>query len=216
VRADARRLGLVRLRLRQRDRERAVGARAGAGEPRRADRLHLRLGRQDGARGAPRVGERHTRRLGGDRPGGQAGDRRRRGPPLLGAPRRRHSGHGACLLGGHSTQEGRPGRLDDHPAVHQEPVHGGRPDREQEAEGGGARLAARAALVQGPDPHRLPEHHLLREWGLRHRDGRARVLRQARARPRACRGGSPRRHPGESGRPGPAARQCSDSCSTRG
>ncbi len=47
-------------------------------------------------------------------------------------------------------------------------------------QGGGARLAARAALDEGQDPHRVPEHDLLRERRLRDRAGAAHVLRHAR------------------------------------
>ena len=46
-------------------------------------------------------------------------------------------------------------------------------DRPQ-AEGGGARLADRAAVAEGPDPDRLPEHDLLRERRLRDRAARRR------------------------------------------
>ena len=42
-----------------------------------------------------------------------------------------------------------------------------------EAQGGSPGLAARAPLVEGSDPDRLPEHHLLRERRVRDRDGRA-------------------------------------------
>ena len=49
-------------------------------------------------------------------------------------------------------------------------------DDQPQAQGGGARLAARAALVEGADPHRLPEHDLLRERRLRHPAGGADVL----------------------------------------
>ena len=42
-----------------------------------------------------------------------------------------------------------------------------------QAEGGGARLAARPGVVEGPDPDRLPEHDLLRERRLRDRAGGA-------------------------------------------
>ena len=67
----------------------------------------------------------------------------------------------------------RPGRLDDHAAVHQgrvrlEPAH----DRAQ-APRGAARAAADAALVEAADPHRVPEHDLLRERRLRHPAGGA-------------------------------------------
>ena len=94
-----------------------------------------------------------------------------------------------------------------------------------QAEGGGARLAARAGVVEGQDPHRLPEHDLLRERRLRDRAGRAGLLRARRVEADARRGGAPRRHPGrpEPLQPGHRTRRrrtragarCSRRCSTR-
>ena len=52
---------------------------------------------------------------------------------------------------------------------------------EPQAQGGGARLAARAALAEGPDPDRVPEHDLLRERRVRDRAGGARLLPSTRA-----------------------------------
>ena len=80
----------------------------------------------------------------------------------------------------------RRGRLDDHAAVRQERVHPQRADVRAEGPRGGARLAARAALEQGPDPHRVPEHHLLRPRRLRDPAGGARVLQEERRRPHAA------------------------------
>ena len=55
------------------------------------------------------------------------------------------------------------GRLDDHPAVRQERARGaGQPHRLPEAARGGARLPPRAPVVEGQDPHRVPERDLLR------------------------------------------------------
>ena len=51
------------------------------------------------------------------------------------------------------------------------------PVRLPEAAGGRARLPARAQVVQGQDPHRVPEHRLLRGRRIRHRVGGARLLR---------------------------------------
>ena len=67
-------------------------------------------------------------------------------------------------------------------------------DRPQ-AEGGGARVAARAALVEGPDPDRLPEHDLLRERRLRRAAGGADLLPPRRRQARLGRGGAARRDP---------------------
>ena len=66
-------------------------------------------------------------------------------------------------------------------------VHAAGADGQPQAQGGRARLAARAALVEGSDPDRLPEHDLLRERRLRDRDGLARLLRQARVASSRCR-----------------------------
>ena len=53
-----------------------------------------------------------------------------------------------------------------------------------------------AALVEGPDPDRLPQHDLLRERRLRDPAGGADLLRrQERGRADAARGGAPRRDP---------------------
>ncbi len=92
---------------------------------------------------------------------------------------------------------------------HQEVIQGGstitqqlvkntyiKPERtvEPEAEGGGARLAAGAAVVEGADPHRLPEHDLLRQRRVRRRHGRARVLPEDRERADAPRSRTAGRH----------------------
>ena len=71
-----------------------------------------------------------------------------------------------------------PGRLDDHAAVRQERARGaGRPNDLREVPRGRARLPARAPLDQGQDPHRVPEHHLLRRGRLRDRGGGPHLLR---------------------------------------
>ena len=49
-------------------------------------------------------------------------------------------------------------------------------------QGGRTRLAARAALEEAADPHRVSEHDLLRERRLRHSAGRADVLQHHRSR----------------------------------
>ena len=55
----------------------------------------------------------------------------------------------------------------------------GQPHGLPEAARGGARLPPDAQVVQGEDPHRVPELDLLRQRRLRHRVGRAHVLRPA-------------------------------------
>ncbi len=98
----------------------------------------------------------------------------------------------ACTraLAGRPPAGHRRGRLDDHAAVRQERVHPQRADARAEGSRGRARLAARAALEQGPDPHRVPEHDLLRARRVRHPAGGARVLQEEREGPDARR--SPR------------------------
>ena len=81
----------------------------------------------------------------------------------------------------------RRGWLDDHPAVRQERVCPKRADDRPQGARGGARLAARAALVEGSDPARVPEHDLLRKRRLRDPAGRPDVLRQGRRAPDAGR-----------------------------
>ena len=88
---------------------------------------------------------------------------RDRGPALLQAQGRRLPGHRARAVGGRARAARRPGRLHDHPAVRQErAARAAEPLDLPEAEGGGARLPARAQVDQGQDPHRVPEHRLLR------------------------------------------------------
>ena len=186
----------VRLRARDRDR-REIPKLDPARQTPRAGRLHLRVRRQDRPRRAARGREPRRRRLRRHRPVDEAGDRRGRGPPVLGAQRRRHPRDRPRRLGRRPAQGARPGRLDDHAAVRQEHVLENERTISRKLQGGGARVAARAALVEGPDPHRLPEHDLLRQRRVRRPDGRARLLRQERARPDARRGGAARRHPGQ-------------------
>ena len=64
----------------------------------------------------------------------------------------------------------------------------------REGAGGSPRLAARAALVEGSDPPRLPQHDLLRQRRLRHPAGSAHVLQEAREEADAARGRPPGRH----------------------
>ena len=87
-------------------------------------------------------------------------------------------------------------------------------------------MAARAALVEGPDPARVPQHDLLRQRRLRHPAGGADVLRQGRRPPDAA--PSPRCSPASpptrrsTTRPSIHARRrsgattCCRRCSTRG
>ena len=116
-------------------------------------------------------------------------------------------GIGARALPGRRPAEGRPGRLDDHPAVRQERARRpGRADGVPEAPRGRPRLPPHAQVVEGADPPQLPQHDLLRQRRVRHRGGRAHVLpgepprvrraarRQLRLPARAARGGAAGRH----------------------
>ena len=59
------------------------------------------------------------------------------------------------------------GREHDHRAVRQERLHRRRPHLHPQAARGGAGPGARRPLVQRQDPHRVPEHRLLRRRRLR-------------------------------------------------
>ena len=128
----------------------------------------------------------------------EARDRRGRGQALLRAPRRRRARHPARRRGRHHEPRRRAGRLDDHAAVRQERDQPGRAHDLAEAPRGGARVAARAHEVEGLDPHRVPEHDLLRERRLRRRAGLPHLLRPQRGHDvDAGRGRAARGHPGE-------------------
>ena len=102
-----------------------------------------------------------------------------RGLPLLRTQRRRLPGHRPRPGQGHPQPERPAGRLDDHRAVRQERARSRRqPHGPGEVPRGGARLQARAALDQGQDPHRVPEHDLLRRGRLRDRGRRPHLLRR--------------------------------------
>ena len=160
---------------------------------------------------------------------------RDRGPALLQAQGRRLPGHRARAVGGRPPRARRPGRLDDHPAVRQErAARAAEPLDLPEAEGGGARLPARAQVDQGQDPHRVPEHGLLRDraptGSSRRRASTSAgttpaASRTARAGARAGGGGAARRHDRLSVRAtarstiprrrSSAATSCSRRCATR-
>ena len=131
----------------------------------------------------------------GDRSGDEGGRGRDRGPALLRAQRGRLPGHRPRRLAGRHLRLGSAGRLDDHPAVRQERARrAGQPDRVPEAARGGARLPPRAPVVEGQDPHRVPERDLLRRGRDRDRGGREDLLR-ATTTPAAARATRPSRAP---------------------
>ena len=132
------------------------------------------------SRRAPRRREPRPRRHRGHRADHAPGDRLGRGSALLRAQRHRRARRRARALAGRPPAGHRRGRLDDHAAVRQERVHPERADTRAQGARGGARLAARAALEQGSDPHRVPQHDLLRPRRVRHPAGGARVLQEER------------------------------------
>ena len=88
-------------------------------------------------------------------------------------------GIGARVRPGRRPAARRAGRLDDHPAVREERAPRAEPAHDlPEAPRGGARLPPDAQVVEGEDPHAVPELDLLRQRRLRDRVGRADVLRQ--------------------------------------
>ena len=112
---------------------------------------------------------------------------RDRGQALLPEPRRRHRAASAARSRRRRRRRRRPGRLDDHPAVRQERARGaGQAHRVREAARGGAGLPPHAQVVEGEDPHRVPQRDLLRQRRVRDRVGRA---RRTSATPRSDAGG---------------------------
>ena len=127
---------------------------------------------------------------------GQRADTRRRSRQATVAieDKRFYSHHGIDFISRGARRPRRParrprraGRQHDHRAVHQERLPGQRGRAGAQDPRGRARLAARGRLEQGPDPHRLPEHRLLRLGRLRRRGRRADLLPQARLAARPAR-----------------------------
>ena len=115
-----------------------------------------------------------------DRAGDEARHDRDRGQALLHEPRLRPQGHRARAVGRRRRRRLGAGRLDDHAAVREGRARGARRAHGlPEAARGRARLPPHAQVVEGQDPHRVPQRDLLRQRRLRDRVGRARVLRQA-------------------------------------
>ena len=110
----------------------------------------------------------------------EGGHRGRRGRALLRAPRRRLPRRRARHAREPARRQRRAGRLHHHRAVRQERLHRRRAHLHAQDPRGGARLAARGQVEQGPDPHRVPQHRVLRRRRLRRRGGGAHVLPQAR------------------------------------
>ena len=79
-----------------------------------------------------------------------------------------------------------PGRVDDHPAVRQDPLPDPGALLQAQGQGGVPVAEAPAAAEQAADPRGLPQHHLLRPRRLRHPGGREGVLRQPTPRTSPC------------------------------
>ena len=115
----------------------------------------------------------------GRHPAGDAGRRHRRGGPhLLQQQGHRPPGDrpGRVLQ---RPGQLHPGRLDDHPAVRQDPLPQPGTDAVPQGQGGVPLPEGAAAAVQVGDPRGLPEHHLLRSWRVRRAGRGQRLLRQA-------------------------------------
>ena len=173
------------------------------------EHLRLRRERAHGARDPPRRAGADHRPVGGISPWMKhaivaAEDKRfyeHRGVDVRGMARALWadvSNRGAVQGGSTITQQFVKNALPDEPEV----------DRPQ-ALRGRARLAARAALVEGPDPDRVPEHGLLRQRRLRRRAGvRASTSTTAPRRLKPGRGGPARRR-------SPRTRACGTRSRTR-
>src|SRR5665647_53077 len=141
-----------------------AGGSAQASQRRQHD--HLRPSRRPHRRVArgrePRAGDEQ-----GDPRGHEAGHRGYGGRALLHAPRRGFSGRRARRCGEHPCRRRRAGRLHDHRAVRQECLRWQRAHLYAQAPRSGAGLAARGPVVQGQDPHGIPQHRVLRRGCLR-------------------------------------------------
>ena len=144
----------------------------------RADDDRLLRQRQDRDRPLRRAEPHHRPARPGARPRPEGGARRR-GPVLLREPRHLADRHRPGLLE-QPARRRHPGRVDDHPAVREERLPDAGADVHAQGQGVLHRGEARPPRRQGQDPRGLPEHHLLRPRRLRHRDGRADLLRQGR------------------------------------
>ena len=133
---------------------------------RRPDRRSARGREQDG------------RRAECDQPLDAEGDRRDRGSALLPARRRRPDGDPPRLRRRRHRGAHRPGRLDDHAGARAQPLPLARADAAAEGRRGVPGGQARAHLVEGQDPHGVPERRLLRQPRVRDRGcGRDVLLR---------------------------------------
>ena len=194
------------------------GGRARPAEPR--DRARVPERAQLRARRPPRQAARHPRRATATGSSSRTATSRRscatrssrsRTSASTRTPASTCAASAARFVAGRRQGRLAPGRLDDHPAVRQERARGaGQPHGLPEAARGGARLPPDAQVVEGQDPHRVPELDLLRQRRLRHRVGRARLLRR-RPEPRRLRRRT--RRPVREGADRPRRRRCSPASS---
>ena len=125
--------------------------------------------------------------------GGRGGE-----PLLLDRPRHLDPRHGPSRVRDRPRRHP-AGRLDHHPAVHQDQVPVLRPDGEPEVQGAVPRLQDQPAADQGGDPRGLPQHDLLRPRRVRDPGGEQGVLRRRRQeadRPAGRRAGQRDQQPG--------------------
>ena len=181
--------GVDVLRLHDRGRPGDPAPRPDEALPREVERDRVRRRRPHGARDPALRREPKAGDLRPDRPGDAAGAPGRRGPALLPARRRRPDRPGPGRGRGRRRRP-RPGRLDDHPAAGQERLHQRRPLLPAQVHGGRPGLPARAGVAQAADPHRLPEHRVLRSPRVRRRGGGRRST-SGRTRARCSRGRRP-------------------------
>ena len=103
------------------------------------------------------------------------GDGRRRGQALLPARRRRLPGRAASRLRGRHGRRRRAGRIDDRAAARPKRLPDRRAVAHQEAPRGVSRDADGRPVVEGQDPHDLPQHDPLRPGHVRLRGGGRRL-----------------------------------------
>ena len=137
---------------------------------------------------------------------------RDRGQALLLPPRRRPPRDHPRRVRRRRGRNDRRRWVHDHAAAREAALRGRRRDVPAQDRRGAAGLAARGSAHEGPDPHEVPEHGVLRAGRVRHPGGRALVLRDRREGPdavavRAARRSDPRAERLRSVRPpGPRSR----------
>ena len=158
------------------------------------DDLRLLQRRQAGARHLLRRPEPRLHPALGDAAADAGRGRRRGEPDLLDRPGHRPQGHPARGVLQRPRQRP-PGRVDDHPAVRQDPLPHQRAELPAQDQGSHRLAQDPERAEQGRDPRGLPQHHLLRSRRVRRPGGGAGVLRQGR------RGAHPARERGARHRP---------------